>query len=147
MRALLDVNVLIALLDAGHLHHRLASEWLARELAFGWASCPLTQNGCLRIMSQHAYPGAQPVALVAERLAEATAHASHAFWPDSLSLLDRSQVNWPSLTGHRQVTDVYLLALAVREGGRFVTFDARIALSTVALARPEHLLVLRAEQP
>lgn len=144
MRALLDVNVLIALLDAGHLHNRLANEWLTRELASGWASCPLTQNGCLRILSQPAYPGAQPVALVAERLAEAMTHASHMFWPDSLSLLDRSLINWPNLTGHRQVTDVYLLALAVKQGGRFVTFDARISLATVANARPEHLVLLGA---
>lgn len=119
MRALLDINVLIALLDAGHIHHRLASAWLAGEMVSGWASCPLTQNGCLRVLSQPAYPGAQPVALVAERLAEAMADASHAFWPDSLSLLDGTLIRWPNLTGHRQVTDVYLLALAVREGGRF----------------------------
>jgi toxin-antitoxin system PIN domain toxin len=145
MRALLDVNVLIALLDAGHLHHHVASEWLARELDSGWASCPLTQNGCLRILAQPAYPGAQPVALVAERLAEAMAHPSHAFWPDSLSLLDRSKVHWSSLTGHRQVTDVYLLALAVSQSGRFVTFDARMSLNAVVNARREHLVVLGAE--
>jgi len=65
MRALLDVNVLIALLDAGHVYHALASAWLAREIDQGWASCPLTQNGCLRIMSQSAYPDALPIAQVA----------------------------------------------------------------------------------
>jgi predicted nucleic acid-binding protein len=102
----------------------------------------LTQNGCLRILSQPAYPGAQPLAMVAERLSEATADASHAFWPDSLSLLDRSRINWSNLTGHRQVTDVYLLALALHNGGRFVTFDARISPATVAKARPEQLVVL-----
>ena len=70
MRALLDVNLLIALLDAGHIHHRLATGWLASEIASGWASCPITQNGCLRILSQPAYPGARPVAAVAQRLAD-----------------------------------------------------------------------------
>jgi predicted nucleic acid-binding protein len=56
MRALLDVNVLIALLDAGHMHHARATHWLGQEIENGWASCPLTQNGCLRIMAQPAYP-------------------------------------------------------------------------------------------
>ena len=68
MRALLDVNVRIALLDAGHLHHRLATDWLAAHLDKGWASCPLTQNGCIRIFSQPAYPNTVPAAQVAERL-------------------------------------------------------------------------------
>lgn len=66
MRALLDVNVLIALLDAGHLHHRLSREWLAHHIDSGWASCPLTQNGCIRILSQPAYPNTVPLAHVAE---------------------------------------------------------------------------------
>ena len=62
MRALLDVNVLIALLDAAHMHHARATQWLQQEIAHGWASCPLTQNGCLRIMAQPAYPQALPLA-------------------------------------------------------------------------------------
>ena len=73
MRALLDVNVLIALLDAAHVHHRLATAWLARELKFGWASCPITQLGCIRIMSQPAYPGALRTGDIATRLGEACA--------------------------------------------------------------------------
>ena len=67
MRALLDVNVLVALLDATHVHHRVASDWLARHLRSGWASCPMTQNGCLRILSLPSYPNSQPPAIVAER--------------------------------------------------------------------------------
>ncbi|WP_197052576.1 PIN domain-containing protein [Tepidimonas taiwanensis] len=70
------MNVLIALLDAGHAHHARATEWLAAELHHGWASCPLTQNGCLRIMSQPGYPSPLPVRAVAERLAQAAAHPS-----------------------------------------------------------------------
>lgn len=95
MRALLDVNVLIALLDADHVHHRAAADWLAREGQAGWASCPITQNGCLRILSHPRYPGPQPVALVAARLAEATSHELHAFWPDDVSLLDAKRVDRP----------------------------------------------------
>lgn len=142
MRALLDVNVLIALLDAGHIHHRLATQWLGSHLDSGWASCPITQNGCLRILSQPAYPGAQPVAQVVQRLAEAVAHPSHEFWADSLSLLDPTVLKGWTLTGHRQVTDAYLLALAVHRQGCFVTFDARVPLSAVVGARAQHLVLL-----
>lgn len=71
MRALLDINVIIALLDAGHIMHRAAQHWMAREVEKGWATCPITQNGVLRIMSQPAYPNVQPVARVAARLQEA----------------------------------------------------------------------------
>lgn len=143
MRALLDVNVLIALLDAGHIHHLLATSWLVREIRHGWASCPITQNGCVRIMSQPAYPGALSAAEVAERLAEASTSTDHVFWPADVSLLDPQGFEWSSILGHRQVTDVYLLLLAVRHGGRFVTFDQRIVLQAVPGATAENLVVIR----
>ena len=142
MRALLDVNVLIALLDAGHLHHARATDWLARHAHHGWASCPITQNGCVRIMSQPGYPAPLPAAQVAERLAEAVADASHEFWPDSLSLLEVGRFDWQRILGSRQITDVYLLALAVEQGGRFVTFDRGAALAAVPGALRKHLVSL-----
>lgn len=142
MRALLDVNVLIALLDAGHVHHGLASEWLAREIDFGWASCPITQNGCVRIMSQPAYPDALPVGEVATRLREATWDASHQFWTADLNLLADGVINWRGILGHRQLTDAYLLALAVKNNGRFVSFDRRISLDSVFGAKSNHLAVI-----
>ena len=142
MRALLDVNVLIALLDGGHLHHRLSREWLAGHLDAGWASCPLTQNGCIRILSQPAYPNSVPVARVAERLAEAAQHLAHAFWPDSISLLQADRVMWGRLLSSRQVTDAYLLALAVERGGRLVTLDRGVPLAAVTGAQSKHLVVL-----
>ena len=142
MRALLDVNVLIALLDAGHVHHHRASQWLAREIGHGWASCPLTQNGCLRIMAQPAYPQALPPAAVASRLTQATTHPAHRFLPDDYSLLDVSQIAWQQVLGHRQITDSYLLGLAVRHQCRFVTFDARIDPSIVIGATAEHWVTL-----
>ncbi len=142
MRALLDVNVLIALLDAGHIHHHLASTWLEREIHQGWASCPITQNGCIRIMSQPAYPGAHRATEVATRLSEAAA-SHHVFWPADISLLDSQWFDWPSILGHRQITDVYLLALAVKHNGRFVTFDQRITLQAVSGATEQNLFVLR----
>lgn len=142
MRALLDVNILIALLDANHLHHRRAMDWLEANIQEGWSSCPITQNGCVRILSQPAYPNSQPAAEVARRLAEAAAGPVHEFWPDEVSLLDPGYLDWRRVLSGRQLTDVYLLALAVRRGGRLVTLDAGISMEAVVGAQPENLLVL-----
>jgi toxin-antitoxin system PIN domain toxin len=145
MRALLDINVLIALLDADHPHHSWATHWLKENIRQGWASCPITQNGCVRIMSQPGYPNHVPPAVIVERLREAVAHTAHQFWPDDASLLDRKLVDENQVHGPRQVTDAYLLALAVEHKGRFVTFDGAIALSAVPRASGRNLLVLRSE--
>ncbi len=142
MRGLLDVNVLIALLDAQHVHHGLATDWLSDHINSGWASCPLTQNGVIRIMSQPAYPNPLPVTQVAGRLAEAANSEWHEFWADDISLLEADRVNWRALLGSRQVTDCYLLALAAHHGGRFVTFDRRIAVDSVPGAGPQHLSLI-----
>ena len=142
MRALLDVNVLIAALDAGHVHHPRVRGWLGAEGTGGWASSPLTQNGCVRIMSQPGYPSPLRPTDVIERLREATGHPAHAFWADDISLLDSKLIRADRVLGPRQVTDVYLLALAVRHGGRLVTLDGRIPIETVPGARREHLLAL-----
>ena len=142
MRALLDVNVLIALLDGSHIHHGLVTGWLSSNLGPGWASSPITQNGCIRILSQPAYPNQVPVARVAERLAEATRHPSHLFWADAISLLQPECLMWDRILSSRQVTDVYLLALAVQQNGRFVTLDRGIPLAAVAGAQPQHLVTL-----
>ena len=142
MRALLDVNVLVALLDAGHLHHGVAMDWLAAHAPTGWASCPLTQNGCLRILSLPTYPNPQPPARVAERLAVATAERGHVFWPDSLSLLEPNRLRWDRVLSTRHITDVYLLALAVERKGCFVSFDRSVAVDAVPGAQTKHLLVL-----
>ena len=141
MRGLLDVNVLIALLDAQRVHHDAAARWLRENIRHGWATCPITQNGCLRIMAQPAYPNRLPASTVAERLL-ATSPDHHRFWPDEVSLLDPSMTDWEQVIGHKQITDVYLLALAVKRHGRFVTFDARIARSTVKGASDRSLCVI-----
>ena len=144
MRALLDVNVLVAMLDAAHVHHALAAAWLDKHLGRGWASCPSTQNGCLRILSSPGYPSPLPLPLarLVERLHEAVAVASHAFWPDSVGLLDAKRVGWRHVLGGRQLTDAYLLALAVDRGGCLVTFDRGVALAGVAGAQARHLVTL-----
>ena len=142
MRALLDVNVLIALLDAAHIHHRRARAWLEAHINRGWASCPLTQNGCIRILSQPVYPGAEPPGVVAARLAGAAATSWHEFWADDFSLLEPGTIDWRSVLGSRQLTDAYLLALAVRRGGRLVTLDHAVPLAAVPDAAERHLVVL-----
>jgi uncharacterized protein len=142
MRALLDVNVLVALLDGGHLHHRTATAWLAAHQRAGWASCPLTQNGCIRILSLASYPNPQPPGAVAARLAAALSGEHHAFWPDSLSLLAPGRLAWEQVLGSRLVTDAYLLALAVQHGGRLVTFDRGISVGVVPGAGKRHLVTL-----
>ena len=142
MRALLDVNVLIALLDAAHVHHHHARDWLHENIGHGWASCPLTQNGCIRILSQASYPGSQVPALVAARLANACQTQWHEFWPDSISLLQLGFLDWHQILSSRQLTDAYLLALAVRHGGRLVTLDRSIPLAAVPGAADQHLVCL-----
>jgi hypothetical protein len=144
MRALLDVNVLIALLDSAHVHHADARAWLEANIDHGWASCPLTQNGCIRILSQPAYPGSQPPAAIAARLTEAVETPWHAFWTDELSLLQPGCIDWRLVLGSRQLTDVYLLALAlaVRRGGRLVTLDRAVPLAAVVGPGVEHLVAL-----
>ena len=141
-RALLDVNVLIALLDADHLHHARAAAWLAENIKSGWASCAITQNGCVRIMSQPGYPNALPAAGVAQRLREATLAEHHLFVAGDVSLLDQQHFDADQLLGHRQVTDAYLLGLAVWHGLRFVTFDANMPMRVVRGAHLAHLVVL-----
>ncbi len=145
MRALLDVNVLVALLDGTHLHHRMATQWLAANVKHGWASCPLTQNGCVRILSLPTYQNAHTPSAVADRLAQATADKSHAFWPDSVSVLETGRLRWDHVLTSRQITDVYLLALAVAKGGRLVTLDRGITIKAVSGASPKHLVTLGRE--
>ncbi len=142
MRALLDVSVLIALFDSEHAHHSLVAEWLTVEADHGWATCPLTQNGCIRVMSQPKYANQTAAALVAEILADATSATGHTFWPDSFSVLDPGAVDWDKLLTGRHLTDVYLLGLACRNGARLVTLDQGIPLAAVPTARAENLCVL-----
>lgn len=141
-RALLDVNVLLALFDSEHISHQRARAWLERERDSGWASCAITQNGFVRIITQPKYPSSLTVAQAMGLLANATGTDHHEFWPCSVSLLDETAIDRRRLHGHRQITDAYLLALATAHGGRFVTFDNAIVLETVPAANKHDLVVL-----
>lgn len=142
MRALLDVNVLIALFDTDHSLHAPALAWFSRHAGNGWASCPITQNGFLRVMSHPGYANTMPVRVLMERLAAATRAPQHEFWSDDLTLLDAKVADPARIHGPRQLTDVYLLALAVHHAGQFVTFDQSVLLDAVRGAAKRHLLTL-----
>ncbi len=142
MRALLDVNVLLALFDADHVDHEKARAWISSEIGRGWASCALTQNGFVRIISQPRYPSPIPPREAIELLGRATRSEHHVFWPCEVSLLDPSIIDSRHIHGHRQLTDIYLLTLAVTLGGRFVTFDRSVPLAAVPAARKENLVFI-----
>lgn len=132
MAYLLDVNVLIALVDSAHVQHNAAHEWFAEHGQQAWASCPMTENGLLRILGHPRYPNAvgSPAA-VAPLLAALRGLAGHHFWADDVSLMDAKRVDASRLLSHGQVTDSYLLALAVAHGGRLATLDRRLVCDAV----------------
>jgi toxin-antitoxin system PIN domain toxin len=140
MRLLLDVNVLIALLDEAHVFSSKAYAWLdGRRRAV--ATCPIVQNGVVRVMSSPSYSAAHPAtpSQVAKALRAMVGQLDHEFWPDDVSLLDTAAIDTARLHGHRQITDAYLLALAVRRGGALATFDAAVPVSGIAGATDRHL--------
>jgi toxin-antitoxin system PIN domain toxin len=144
MRALLDVNVLIALLDPDHVFHDRAHDWWAGNLADGWASCPLTENGVVRIMSNPGYSSAlrfTPGDLI-HRLQVFASQSDHEFWPDEITLRDGLLFVADHIHSSRQLTDIYLLGVASKHGGRLVTFDQGISRSTVRISKEENLCVL-----
>jgi len=144
VRALLDTNVVIALLDPDHAFHERAHTWWAGNASRGWASCPITENGVVRVMSNLAYSRNArftPAELIA-RLRTFAAGTDHQFWPDDVSVRDPAVFGADRIHGPRQLTDLYLLALAVRHKGRLATFDEGIALSAVADAERRNLGVV-----
>jgi uncharacterized protein len=141
VRALLDTNVLIALLDPAHIHHDIAHHWFATLGETGWATCPITQNGFVRIVSQPRYSNPVSTALAAALLASFVSSPAHEFWPDSISLFESNLVDATRLMTASQITDSYLLALAVKNGGILVSLDSRLITSAVTLGE-KHLLLL-----
>jgi toxin-antitoxin system PIN domain toxin len=141
--ALLDVNVLLALFDPHHVHHDTAHDWFEEHSSAGWASCPVTENGFVRTANVAARTGEfVPMATLIDRLRAFQRAGGHEFWHDDVSLLDNARFDARRIHGNRQVTDVYLLALAVAHDAQLVTFDARIPVAAVKGARRDHLVVL-----
>lgn len=128
---LLDVNVIIALIDEAHVSHDAAQRWFNSAKAEHWATCPIIENGVVRIVSNPRYsnsPGS-PV-IVADVLSRLRHSRRHHFWPDNISLLDPLHVAVDRLLGHVHVTDSYLLALAASHGGMLATFDKRLSTAS-----------------
>jgi toxin-antitoxin system PIN domain toxin len=142
--ALLDATVLIALFDVGHIHHDIAHDWFADNRGRGWATCPLTENALLRIVSNPKYGSNwERTPILATRLRTLCATADHQFWPETLSLRDHTVFDL-SLTSHQSLTGVYLLGLAKTNGGALATFDRTIPMQAVVGASPDLLEVIGA---
>jgi toxin-antitoxin system PIN domain toxin len=131
-RSLIDINVLIALIDPAHVQHDRAHDWFAASGKKAWATCPLTENGVLRIIGHARYPNSPGTpAVVAELLKTLCTLPGHDFWPDDITLLDAGRVDGSRLLDSVQVTDSYLLALAKAHGGQLITFDHRLVADAV----------------
>jgi toxin-antitoxin system PIN domain toxin len=124
---LLDVNVLIAMAWPTHQAHEKVQEWLARHAREGWVTCPLTQTSFVRILSN---PGFSPNALTPgdalTLLQTNLGHPAHRFWADNLSFEEALEPLIQRLAGHQQVTDAYLLGLAIEKKGKLVTLDRAV---------------------
>jgi uncharacterized protein len=131
-RFLLDVNVLIALIDPVHVQHDKAHKWFATHGRRGWATCPLTENGVVRIVGHSRYPNSPGTpAAVAALMSVFLAHPGHEFWANDISLLDGKYLQSERLLDSAQVTDSYLLALAAAHGGILATFDRQLVTDAV----------------
>ena len=136
MRYLLDLNVLIALIDPAHVQHEAVHGWFARVGRKSFATCPITENGLLRIVGHPKYPNSPgPPSVVAGALTTIRGMDGHEFWPDSISLADTEFVDPRLLSSHAWVTDSYLLALACANKGRLATLDTKLATNVVAAGR------------
>lgn len=136
MTFLLDVNVLIALIDPTHVGHDTAHQWFAATGAASWATCPLTENGVIRIVGHPKYPNsAGSPAAVVPILARFRALTGHVFWPDDLSLIESDIVDGTRIATPAQVADTYLLALAIAHDGQLATLDRRLSPAAVRRGR------------
>lgn len=128
---LLDVNVLLAMADPRHVNHDAAHQWFAAGGNTAWATCPITENGFVRIASHPNYPNRPgDAALVLGTLGRMCSLPGHQFWAADTSLRDLLPAD--TILTHTQITDLYLLGLAVAHGGRLATFDQRIPTALVA---------------
>lgn len=143
MIPLLDVNLLVALAWPNHVHHRAAHTWFRRVHAEGWATCPITQSGFVRVSSNRAVvPDAASPRDAVLLLREMVELPGHVFWSDEVSIARSDAFALDRLTGHRQVTDAHLLTLAVQHGGRVATLDRRLAAIVPDGVNPQEVLTL-----
>jgi toxin-antitoxin system PIN domain toxin len=141
--ALLDVNVLVALFDPDHVHHDLAHDWFADQRSAGWATCPVTENGLIRVLSSPRFREAGlAISDLAARLRVLRSVGRHVFWADDISMTDERVFRPLSMRGHRQITDVYLAGLAQANGGHLATLDRTIPVRAIVDARSDLLQII-----
>lgn len=125
--ALLDVNVLVALAWPPHVHHGLARRWFSEQQPYGWATCPTTESGFVRVSSNRAViPHAVSPVEAIELLDQITQLDEHEFWPDDVPGVVGPALDASLVVGHRQVTDAHLLALALSRGAALATLDRAV---------------------
>jgi toxin-antitoxin system PIN domain toxin len=138
---LLDINLLLALMDLAHVHHERSHRWFAEKGHRAWATCPLTENGFIRIASHPNYPNRPGnVPAVFAILRKACKTPGHQFWTDNLSIVEMLEQD--TIITHAQITDVYLLGLAVHKRGKLATLDQRIPVDAVRGGRKALELIL-----
>ena len=124
---LLDANVLIAMMWPAHAAHAKVQHWLSTRAAEKWASCPMTQAAFVRIVSNPAFsPNALTPANAFALLGSNLKHPGHEFWRDEIQLTEVVELTQAKLVGHQQITDVYLLGLAIHKKGKLVTLDRNV---------------------
>lgn len=143
MSFLPDVNVLVAMAWPSHVQHTAALRWFEANRSEGWATCPITQSGFVRVSSnRNVIPEAKTPHEALALLRRIVEQPGHRFWEDDIAIASAREIEPQRLLGYRQVTDAHLLALALRRGGRIATFDrglrqlvpgGRTATSTVHL--------------
>ena len=145
MSYLPDVNFLVSLFDPRHVNHETAHRWLESTPDLSWATCPITENGCVRVLSNPAYPAVTTTPHdMCRRLGRFCARPDHVFWPDDVSILDSlDQATLARFTGHLQITDFYLAALSAAHHGALTTFDVSLARSLERTALEHAVLVVR----
>lgn len=141
-RLLLDINVWLALFDERHQHNKSATA-LLEQPGIRIATCPIIENGVLRILSMPSYYlGRLGYQQIKDMMQTVCTQVNHKFWADDVSLRADDVLDWSRISGHNQITDAYLLALTVKRGACFASFDQKIALSAVKNAQSKHLLIL-----
>jgi hypothetical protein len=143
MRYLLDINLIIALMDPDHVFHQRAHDWWG-EAGKPWASCPLTENGFVRITSSAAYSSGETATVLemASMLSAFTKSSNHEFWADSFSITDTSHFNHALILAPKHLTDLYLLKMASKNSGCLATFDRNIPATAALDVGKENLKIL-----
>ncbi|MGA7342110.1 MAG: TA system VapC family ribonuclease toxin [Terracidiphilus sp.] len=140
---LLDTNVLIALADQRHDHHQIARGWFASSGKDNWAICPLTESGFLRVTTNPAFrPGPRTLEHAVTILQALKGLPGYSYWKIDETWITLTAPFAARISGHQQVTDAYLLGLAIREDSVLVTFDKGVVY-LAGVAYSQHVLLLK----